>query len=332
MEESVKAHFQRQSDRPIVSPAQTDPAVLSGSPSPRLGKYRMMIFTATLIWGFSFLFVKDIVEVVSPTVLVGWRFFLASGLMFLVFHRRIRATMDRSTLAAGVTLGVLYYLAFWAQTIGITDTTPGKNAFLTGASCVMVPFIYWLISKRRPTIINILTAIVCFVGIGLVSLEDTSLSLRFGDAMTLLGAVFFAGHIAFLGRFAGGKDVMSLTFLQFFTTGVLGIIGGGLESGSIFFSEDAGMDIFAKAAFLTVFSTFGACTLQNAAQVHIPPNQTALILSLESVFGVLFSVLLYGEMLTLRVIIGFAVIFAAIVASETLATKEFSWLKKTTSS
>jgi drug/metabolite transporter (DMT)-like permease len=90
--------------------------------------------------------------------------------------------------------------------------------------------------------------------------------------------------------------------------------------------------MLAQVAYLTFFVAFLACLMQNVGQTHVPPAQASLILCLESVFGVLFSVVFYGETLTPRVLLGFAVIFIAIVSSEVLATKEFKWPKRKTTS
>lgn len=293
--------------------------------------YYAMLFGCTLLWGSSFFVVKDVTEAVSPATLVGIRFTIAAALVLAFFFKRVTGHADAATVRAGLAMGAAYFLAYWAQTVGITDTTPGKNAFLTATYCAIVPFLYWFVARRRPSRLNIVCAALCLVGVGLVSL-DGDLSMRTGDVLTLVGAVFFAAQIALMGKYAGGKDVMALTFWQFAVTGVASLVAGAATEPAPDPAVLLAPSMLAQVAYLTFFVAFLACLMQNVGQTHVPPAQASLILCLESVFGVLFSVIFYGETLTPRVLLGFVVIFIAIVSSEVLATKEFKWPKRKTTS
>lgn len=301
----------------------------AGASAAPTGFYKLLLLAATLLWGASFTVLKGSFDVFQPATVIGLRFGIAAVLLFVIFFRRIMRNLSRETVVLGALLGVIYFLGYWVQTIGLTDTTPGKNAFLTASYVVMVPFVFWLVGRRRPTRLNVLAAVACLVGIGLVSLNEY-LQLGFGDAMTLLCALFYALHIACLGRFAQGRDIFALTFLQFSVCGVLGLgIGVSTEQMP---TMAAVLDPTAlwQLGYLAIGATFLACTFQNVGQTRVAPSQASLIMSLESVFGVLFSIALYGETLTLQVLAGFVLIFIAIVSSEILATKEFKWRKRTT--
>lgn len=278
--------------------------------------YKLLIIAATIIWGFSFVVVKDAVDAVSPAWLMGMRFVATAAILAVVFHKTLRANFDTSHLFAGVVLGVLSFLGFWIQTIGITDTTPGRNAFLTATYCVMVPFLYWIVAKRRPTVFNLVAAVMCIAGVGFVSLGgDFTFTMRWGDAMTLLSAVFFALHMVMVPVFANRRDIMTITIVQIGTSGLCGIAIGALSEPMPAFSS-LGIDFWVQLGYLVIFASCLAMVFQNVAQAKIPPAQASLLLSLESVFGVAFSVLLYGEELTWMLLAGFALIFCAIVISE----------------
>lgn len=92
--------------------------------------YKLLIIAATIIWGFSFVVVKDAVDAVPPAWLMGMRFVATAAILAVVFHKTLRANFDTSHLFAGVVLGILSFLGFWTQTIGITDTTPAATRFL----------------------------------------------------------------------------------------------------------------------------------------------------------------------------------------------------------
>lgn len=281
--------------------------------------YKLLLLGASLIWGASFVFMKNSVDVLGPATLVAVRFVSAALLMLVFFWPKIIPALKKDNVKAGIFLGILYFLAYWSQTVGLTDTTPGKNAFLTAAYVVMVPFIFWVISKVRPNVLNVLAAFVCLVGIGFVSL-DAALVISFGDAMTLVCAFFFALHIAFLGKLAQGREIYTLAFVQFVTVGVSGLVIG-LPTETLPSFDQITPDFIGQMLYLIVGATFLAVLFQNIGQAHVPPSQAALLLSLESVFGVAFSIILYGEIMTAPLIFGFALIFVAVLINELLAPK-----------
>lgn len=278
-----------------------------------------MLLAATIIWGIAFVVMKDAVDVLPPAQLIGVRFLLTGLLMAAVFHRSLRGTLNGPCLRAGLVLALVTFLAFWVQTIGLADTTPGKNAFLTATYCVIVPFLLWIVARKRPTLANVGAAVLCIAGIGLVSMTAGSFRLEFGDLMTLLCAVFFAAQIIAISHYAQQFNVLALTVYQFLFGGLMGLVLGGLTEPAptlAVLTPDFLFNLFYLVAFAS-----GLCYLfQNVGLAHVAPAQGSLLLSLESVFGVLASVLLYGEVVTGRMMLGFVLIFAAILISELAPT------------
>ena len=280
---------------------------------------KLALFTAALIWGSSFFIVKNAVDVFPPNILLGIRFTIGCLLLALIFCKKLKQITWQYIWQGGI-LGILLFTAYCTQTIGITDTTPGKNAFLTAAYCVLVPFLFWITERRRPDIYNFSAAFLCLAGIGLVSL-DSDFSIRFGDAMTLVGAFFYAAHIIAVARFSKGKDPVLLTIIQFGMSAVCAwVLGLCTES----FPPTVTTDAVLGVAYLAVFATGVALLLQNVGQKYADPTAAAILLSLESVFGVVFSIIFYDETVTLKLGAGFLLIFAAVILSET----KLSFLRK----
>lgn len=279
--------------------------------------YKLLIVLATIIWGLSFVVMKDAVDVMEPAWLIGVRFLITAAVLTVALWRHVRPALTREQLRRGAVLGLLLFLAYWTQTIGLAFTTPGKNAFLTATYCVMVPFMFWAVSGKRPTAFNLVAAVLCVAGMGLVSLAPGALVVELGDAMTLVCAVFFGLHIVFVSKYAQGCDVLALTVFQFWVMGVCGVAVGALTEAPPDAAAISPAFLF-NMAYLIVLASCVALVIQNVALAHVPPAQASLLLSLEAVFGVAFSVLLYGEALTLRLVAGFGLIFAAIVLSEVL--------------
>ncbi len=280
---------------------------------------KFALFSAALIWGSSFFIVKNTVDIFPTNFLLAIRFTIGCLLLCVLFPKKL-TQLNRTCLWQGIVLGLLIFTAYCIQTIGLTDTTPGKNAFLTAAYCILVPFLYWITDKRRPDPYNFSAAFLCLAGIGLVSF-DGSFSMRFGDAMTLISALFFAAHIVAGARFGGKSDPILLTILQF---GVAAVCSWVLGFTTETFPKEIPLNAALGLLYLAVFATTIALLLQNIGLKYADPTSGAILLSLESVFGVLFSMLFYQERLTLRLGAGFLLIFIAVILSET----ELSFLRK----
>ena len=129
---------------------------------------KLGLFAASLIWGSSFFVMKNSVDVFPTFALLAIRFLIGCGLLCLVFCRRLK-NITGKTLKRGALLGVLLFGAYALQTLGLKETTPGKNAFLTAIYCILVPFIFWMVTRKKPDIYNYLAGALCLAGIGLVS-------------------------------------------------------------------------------------------------------------------------------------------------------------------
>lgn len=283
--------------------------------------YKIMLASAALIWGSSFVVMKDTIDAFSPSWLIGVRFLLTGALLSVVFFGRMRRALNLRTIGSGALLGVFIFLAYITQTIGLAFTTPGKNAFLTDIYCVLVPFMFWFVTRRRPTRYNLIAAVLCIAGIGFVSLSGDDLSIGFGDFMTIIGGVFFGAHIVATSVFAKNRDAVVLTIYQFWVSGALGVIVGLFTEPTPNFAAIK-PEYYLNMAYLVIMCTCVAMIFQNVALKYVHPSQASLLLSLESVFGVAFSVALYGETLTASLILGFALIFCAIVLSEVFPLKK----------
>lgn len=281
-----------------------------------------MLFAAAFIWGSSFFIMKGAVDVIPTFYLLAIRFTGGVALLALICGRKWkRFTADY--LWRGAIMGAFLFLAYSVQTFGLAETTPSKNAFLTAVYCVLVPFLYWLVARQRPDRYNILAALLCISGVGLVSLTE-SFTVTRGDALTLCCAVFYASHIVSVAKVSPGKDIYILTVFQFFWAAVYAWVCGLLFQQFPPVETLLNTDMVIQMGYLIVMATTVALLFQNVGQVWSDPASASVILSLESVFGVLCSVIFYGDPVTGRLLAGFALIFVAVVCSET----KFSFLRR----
>ena len=285
---------------------------------------KLALLLATLIWGSSFIIMKDALDDITTYYLLAIRFTGAFVLLGIVFWKKWKH-INKDVIIVGFIMGTALIAAYAFQTFGLMDTTPGKNAFLTAGYCILVPFLFWGIAGTRPDKFNVIAAVMCIVGIGLVALDD-NLSVGRGDLLTLVCCVFYALHIVVSAKFTRTMDVMLLTIGQFFFAAMWSWVLAFLFEPPLIISEMS-TEIWMVLGYLCVFATAGALGLQTFGLKYTSPSAGALILSLESVFGVIFSIMVGAEEVTARLLIGFAVIFFAIVVSETKL--EFLQNKKT---
>ncbi len=270
-----------------------------------------LLLTAA-IWGSAFVFQKFAADELSASFIVAARFSAAGVITALATIKKWHR-IDRGYLLGGLATGITMSLGTWLQTAAMTfGTSPGKSAFLTAAYCVIVPFLYWLVRGEKPRANHLLSAVICLVGIGLISLNGEG-GVTFGDGITLVCSVVFAANIVSISIFCEGRDPMLLTMLQICVAALCGWVGilifGGMP-------EHISMGAAGNVLYLALFSTALCLSLQSIGLKYTNPTVGTILLSLESVFGVLFSILLYGETVTLRMAVGFAVVFAAVLLAQ----------------
>ena len=282
-----------------------------------------LIILATVIWGSSFVVMKNSVDVLPTFWLLAIRFTCAALVLGLVFIKRWKV-VDRQYLIGGTVMGLCLFLAYAFQTFGLERTTPGKNAFLTAVYCVIGPFLYWASAHRRPDRYNVLAAVLCIAGIGLVSVTGSDASaFNSGDVLTLIGGFFFAAHIVAVSKWSEGRDIFMLTVLQFASFALFSWIGVLVTRAPLPVEAFDGGLVF-SLAYLVIFASCGSLLFQNIGQKYTAPATAAVLLSLEAPFGVVFSILFAGERPTPLMLVGFVLIFIAVVCSET----KFSFLRK----
>lgn len=270
-----------------------------------------LLLVTAIIWGSGFVVTDIALKYLTAYQVMAGRFLLAAFLLLVLFGYKLKK-ITKSVIWKGIVLGTIIYIAFALQTVGLQYTTPSKNAFLTAVNVIIVPIITYAIYKRRIDGYEIIGAILAIIGIGSLSLHD-SFGMNIGDILSLLCAVGFAFDIFCTNLFVQKEDAILLTIIQFITAALIsnlvvivqGDIPSTLEKGAVY-----------SVVYLAFFSTMIAYLLQNIANQYTTATKSAIILSTESFFGMLMSVLFLHEILTTRMAIGAVLIMAAILIAE----------------
>ena len=270
-----------------------------------------LLLAATLIWGGSFFILKNTLEELPTFFVLALRFSVGSVMVGLVFIKNL-TKFKLKALWQGLVIGLFLSAAYTLQTLGLKGTTPGKNAFLTTSYVVIVPFITWILFKNRPKWNNIVAAVLCVAGVGLVSLTG-SFHVEQGDIMSLACGIFYAGQFITISKFTKESDGAQLLFTELLTVAVIFWI---VSFASEKMPTRIGTNMIFPLVYLAVLATGAGQLFQLFGQKHVPVNSVSIIMSLEAVFGALFSVIFYGERPSAQVLIGFAVMFIAVLISE----------------
>jgi len=280
---------------------------------------RVVLITAGIIWGFGFIANKYILD-------HGWnyqqllfvRFFVATIAIFLIFNKRIRKT-NLKTIKAGLFLGIFLFLGYFFQTWGLAHTTASNNALITASYIFLMPIIIYISEKKRVGNQTILAGIIVMAGISLISVDFSSLTIASGDALTFIGAFFYAFHIYFLGKQTKKTDpyvLMAFQMLIFTGFATITLIqSGGLPTDLV--TTSGGFKVLLYAVIIGFIGSFIGFVLQSIGQKHTNEAEAAILISTESLFGPVLAILFYGDPFNLNILLGIIFVFVGILLSET---------------
>ena len=272
-----------------------------------------MLLVTAAIWGSAFIVLKDAIDGLPVFFVLAFRFLTGGALLAAVFFRSFKNIGPKVVLKGSVT-GAVVAAAYAVQTIGLKHTTPGMNAFLTAVYCVITPFMTWAVTRKRPSVFRFAAASVCFAGIGLLSVSGGGGFTFMGEGMTLISGVFFAAQIVLIDALAKDEDPMQFTVWELLSCGMILLV--------VYLAAqlDEPLNIdgaeWGRLIYLGAVATALALALMTMGVRYASPVAGALIMSLESVFGVAFSLLFGYERISVKSAFGFLLIFLAVALGE----------------
>lgn len=275
-------------------------------------KADISLLLVTIAWGASFILTKNVLAEIGEFNFLAIRFFLAFVLAWIVFFKDMIKT-DLKTLKNSAILGILMFVAFSFQTLGISYTSASKAAFITGMNVVMVPLITSLFLKERPENKTIMSVIIAFLGLGMLTLDKGLNDINLGDIYTFISAIFFAVTIIALGKYTKESKSIPLAVNQF---GVVAIASFFVSIIREDFTLTMTKGAYGDIIILVVFCTIVAYVVQSVAQKYTSATHTALIFTGEPVFAGVFGYILLGETLGGLKLLGALVIVFGMLLSE----------------
>jgi len=289
-----------------------------------LGEGALLLMT--VLWGATFVIIKESLNDISTTLFVAIRFGIAGiVLIFILVIKKDKIVKE--SILPGIFLGVLLFLGFFTQTIGLKYTSATKSGFITGSLVVMVPLFQTLIEKKLPSKGASIGTILVFVGIIFLSnggsslnnfFEELGANFNFGDGMTLICAVFYALQVVYIDIISAKHDFWILLTTQIVTVAVLALLTSLLLAG--FSVEPIHISVTSYLIFGILYTTFFATLLtiglQTKFQKVVSPTKAGIIYSFEPIFAALFAFFLLNEKITNFGLVGSGLIFLGLILSE----------------
>ncbi len=282
-------------------------------------KSMFLLLITAIIWGFAFVAQRVGGDILGAFYFNGIRYALGGISLIpviLVFEKeRKNSEKLKYTIKWGIIVGCILFMASSLQQFGINITqSAGKSGFITGLYTVLVPLIGFVFFKYKTSIFTWLGAAFAVVGLFLLSFSNGVSPVGIGDAVLLIGSVFWAMHIIVIDKVGHGVSSIKFSMIQFFTSSVLCLLMALITGEELTFEavKMAGIPIL----YAGIMSSGVAYTFQVIGQKHLEPEVAAIICSSEALFSAVGGAMLLGESMSLRAYIGCAFMFAGIITSQ----------------
>lgn len=259
---------------------------------------------------------------------VAVRFSLAALVIFPLSFKRLKG-IPSSLILQSILLGVLLFLSFGTQTMGLKFTSATKSAFITGSTVIFIPVFQILIEKRKPTKSNVIGSVVVLIGLLFLSSKNTTIGNLFneigndfniGDFLTLLCAFVFASQVVYLDKVSKKIDFIALVFIQIITTSILALAASALLSITNVETIHINLtgNLILGLLYTSLLATIAALVIQARYQKKISPTKAGIIYSFEPVFAAIFAYYMLSERISINGVIGCILIFSGLIISEVL--------------
>lgn len=277
----------------------------------RQRKAELILLSITLIWGATFTIVKSSLDYISPLFFIAVRFIFASIVLLLLFYKQIK-NFNFSELQHASILGILLFLGFAAQTIGLQYTTASKSAFLTGMTVIFTPLFQFIIERKAPLFGNVVGVIVVTLGLYLLTSPKGS-EFNFGDGLTISCAIVFALYIVYVDIAAQESNPIRITFFQILINGVLSLIFALIFETIVF---KMSYNLLFSLLYLSLLATVLTLFLQMKWQKETTPTKAAVIFTVEPVIAAILAYIFLKENIGIAGVFGGGIILIGLLISE----------------
>src|SRR6478735_1374505 len=269
----------------------------------------LVLLAITACWGSTFFLIHDLLDRIPTLDFLAVRFTIA-GLLLLAVAPRAVLRLSPAARRQAVVLGVLYGVAQILQTAGLAHTPASVSGFITGMYVVATPLFAAVLLHNKITRTTWAAVLLAFAGLAVLTLDG--FSVGYGEALTFVAAMLYALHIVGLGAWSNARDALGMSILQVVMVAVICLVASA--PGGIVLPDNR--DDWLSVVYMAVFPAALALLGQTWAQAHLSATRTAIVMSMEPVFAAFFAVLLGGESVSARMLLGGALVLTAMLIVE----------------
>lgn len=272
-------------------------------------KADIALIITSVIWGIAFVIGKIALSGAAPFAILFWRFLFSCVICLIIFNKKILSA-PKHTIRSGLILGLVQVTSLGLQLTGLMYTSSAKQSFLYAFYVPLTPFISRIFTGKRPGIKSFVCALLALTGVGFLCF-DGDLSVIIGDILSLLAAGMFALQVVLISLFTKeDTDSIQLSFFQFASAGAASLLICLVTGKTLLWQSSASL---LGILYLAIPVTCLAFLVINIAERYTDPFSASLILSLESAFGFISSLIYYRDPVTGRLILGAILCFSAVL-------------------
>ncbi len=277
--------------------------------------YLLLLLLVTFFWGLTFPMIKYSLSYVSPDLFLLFRFAVSAIFLLPLVYFRGAKLLRGKVLRYGFIAGLLLFLGYYFQTVGLFYTTPAKSGIITGLYVVLLPIVSLSYLKTKVSGIDIASSVTAFAGIVIMSLGSLgTASIQLGDILTVVCAVAYAYQVAYVSKHSSEVDSVSFTFVQIIVVTLFSAILLPLSFFGALRITVTWFVVF-TVVFTAVFAGIFAFYISNRALIYVEPTAAGVIFVGEPVFAAISSVIFTGEKIGLYILTGGTLMVLAMLAT-----------------
>jgi drug/metabolite transporter (DMT)-like permease len=272
----------------------------------------VLLIIGTAFWGISYSITKMAIGNYSPSTFLFYRFLMAVMVLTVIFWKYVRNT-NLESIKTGAVLAVPMFLGIHLQTVGLKYTDASQCSFIAGLCVIIIPLIKLTVYKTSPPLKIWMAALTALSGLFIIAVKD-KFTINLGDLYTIAGAFAFAVYLISVEKHSAAKNLLTSIVPMFAFCALFTFILALTDQNADWFPERN--TFWLGVIYCALFSTAYMYTISNISQRYLSAERVAVIYLFEPIFGAIAAFFILGENLSLRLLLGGSLIFAATLISE----------------
>ncbi|HCC07477.1 MAG TPA: hypothetical protein DEP72_04895 [Clostridiales bacterium] len=276
-----------------------------------------MLLIAALLWGFSAPLNKIILQSTSELTFIWVRFLAAAIILTIVFWKKLKSA-DLKTIKYGLLLGGITATGALLELSATRIMNPAKLYFIISIEAVVIPYLAYVIYRQKTSKKEIISAIIASIGLIVINMNGSNIVLGWGEMLAIMCTFVYSFNVVFMSKNNKKYDNILITIFLMYGAGITGLILNLITYGTNMAVKPEGIGYIIISI---IFMTLIPFVLETKAFRDISPTRAGIIYSLIPIFALVAVMIFLQDFLTIQGYIGSAIIFSALIYSNTRKIK-----------